>query len=260
MADYINPTAVPTNNKKYSDFDIPQFQTAFPYEQVMKRNEDLVSSYDQAIQGQEKYPALQQRYENRYMIPELREAMQTGREAYQNVLNEINAIPETTKATTRDSMVTEGQAAGINQAKYEKLRPVAESLGQTVEQVGQLLTEAEANLNTAVAAEIAQQKKELEPFLWEYDLSNILSSMEMTGWSQANSNELTRLITNMQAGVQISEAEKNRAHELAMQEASFQNQLKYLQAQSDAQIRVSGETGATRLNNINALNSLWGSL
>jgi hypothetical protein len=50
--------------------------------------------------------------------------------------------------------------------------------------------------------------------------------MRMTGWNFENQSELTRLITNSQMGFEMNENEKNRMHQLALEESRFQNTLK----------------------------------
>lgn len=237
----------------------PTFINSSPAPEIRARGEETISGFREALGQQESLPAMGDRLGQKYFLPQLREGFSTGRESYQDVLNQIRNVPEMVKGSTRESEVTESQRQAQVSSKMQKLAPLAESLGQTVEQIGQMLTDAEANMNTEMQFEIAQQKKELEPFTWQFSWDQISGAMEMSGWSTELNTELSTLLNNQQTGVQMSEAEKNRMHELSMQEISFENNLEMLKKQTESSIEISGETGATRLNNINALNSLWGS-
>lgn len=239
-----NPTSVQQSTKSFGDgadkFMIEPFITPFPYQQQKRENTDLVSGFSQAIGAQETMPQLQQRYENRYFIPELREAMQTGREAYQGVVNQIRDIPRTISETTRESLVTAGQAAKMAQADYQKLAPVAQALGQTVESVGQMLTDAERNMSTSIQMEIAQQKKELMPFEQAFNLQTIMQAREFTGWTQAHSMELQRLMANQQAGYNWTNAEAQRAHDLEMLKERYSQELNLINKQNEIALQYWG--------------------
>lgn len=239
-----NPTAVQssqTNFGKGADqFMVQPFAKPFDFSGQKQESQQLLGSFENAIQNQETMPQIQQRYENRYFIPELREQMQTGREAYQDVVNQIRAIPQTTRETTRNSMVTSGQAAKMNQAAYTKLAPVAEALGQTVESVGRMLTDAEKNMNTAMQLEIAQQKKDLMPFEQAFNLQTIMQAREFTGWSQAHSMELQRLLSNQQAGYNWTNAEAQRANDLKMLQERYAQELNLIEKQNDLAMQYWG--------------------
>ena len=82
------------------------------------------------------------------------------------------------------------------------------------------------NAAKMVSAEQVQQEKELSPWLKQYDNEAILSSMRQSGWTFENQSELSRLLANQQAGITLSEGEKNRAQQLAVAEKNFENQLR----------------------------------
>lgn len=232
-----NPTNINQSTKSFGkdagQFMIEPFIQPFQFDQQKSENQQLLGSFEGAIAGQETMPQMQQRYENRYFIPELREQMQTGREAYQNVVNQIRAIPDTIAQTTRESMVTAGQAAKMAQADYKKLAPVAEALGQTVESVGRMLTDAEKNMNTSMQMEIAQQKKDLMPFEQAFNLQTIMQAREFTGWTTAHQMELQRLMANQQAGYNWTNAEAQRAHDLKMLQERYSQELNLLNKQNE---------------------------
>lgn len=215
------------------DYSVPKWYESLDVEGINQSGKDIITGYENAIAGQETLPAMRSRLEGQYNIPQYRDTLRESTEALSGVTSQIAKIPETTAATTRESLVTAGQAGKMNQAAYAKLAPLAESLGETVEKVSSMLTQAEQNLNTQAQYEIAQQKKELDPWTWKYNWNETVSAMKQTGWSTELSTELNRLLSNQQAGITLSEGEKNRANELAKIEKNFQNQLTLQEKQSE---------------------------
>lgn len=237
-----NPTAWNAGNPSFGTdkFNVPSFIQPFDFASQKAEQDKLTGEYSTAIAGQKTVPQLYSQYEKQYQIPELRESMQQGTEAYRDISQQISDIPETTAATTRESLVTAGQAGQMNQAQYAKLAPVAESIGRTVEQVGQMLTQAETNMNTALQMEIAQQKKDLMPFEWKYNLMNINQAREESGWTTTLQAELNRLLSNQSAGLSWTNAEAERANQLAQIEKQYQNNLDLLEKQNEYALDIWG--------------------
>ena len=71
----------------------------------------------------------------------------------------------------------------------------------------------------------ADQNRALLPYQTEQSLMSDRFARETTGYTSAMQGELDSIIGRMNAGIQISEAEKSRAHELALEEKKYQNQL-----------------------------------
>lgn len=209
-----------------TEFDINKFSTPFDYNTQKQENENLISGYQGAISGQETMPQLYSRYENQYNIPQLREAFTTGRESYQDMVNQVNSMSENVESSSRESLMTSGQKANLVAAKQAPLQKNAASLGQTLSQISTVLSENEKNLNTAMQYEIAQQKKELLPWEWKYNMQTIMQARQFTGWTTENQMELNRLIANQNAGITLSEGEKDRMAALARVEKQYELELR----------------------------------
>lgn len=234
---YVNPSQVTGTAQEFGtdagQFMIQPFMQPFQFEQQRGENLGLVSGFEQALQAQETLPAMRSRLEGRFFIPELREAFQTGRESLADVTAQMRAMPENIAETTRESLMTAGQRANLLGAKLEPLQKIATQMGENVSRIGAMLTENEKNMNDAMMMEVAQQKKMLMPWEWKYDLDKVMQAREFTGWTFSNQLELNRLISNQQAGLTWTNAEATRAHQLAMQEASYDLQLRNSERMAD---------------------------
>ncbi len=241
---YVNPSQVSQSTKEFGEdtgqFMIEPFAQPFPFEQQRAENQQLVSGFEQAIAGQETLPAMRSRYEGQFFIPEQREMFQQGREALSDAMAQIRGMPEQIAGTSRESLMTEGQRQNLLGAKLEPLQRIATQLGENVSRIGAMLTENEKNLNDAMMLEVAQQKKELTPWTWRFDLDKILQSREFSSFTFSNELELNRLIGNRNAGLTWTNAESQRAHELSLQEQSYDLALRNSERMADFRLDLWG--------------------
>jgi hypothetical protein len=212
-----------------NNYMIPNFQTSFDFNAQKNTNNNLVTGFESALKLQESLPAMRSRYETQYQIPQLRESVQSGQEAMAGLASQIKAMPGQVAGTTRESMVTEGQRAGMVQSKQAPLIEGYQGIAGTTSQLAGVLSQNEQNMNSAMQMEIAQQKKDLEPWEWKYDLDKVMQAREFAGWSTQSQMELQRLQSNQQAGVQVSEGEKNRQAQLEMQKQKYEQTLQSME-------------------------------
>jgi hypothetical protein len=208
-----------------SQFDIPDFYTPFNYGTQKAENANWLSGYTGAIGSQEKIPAITSRLEDQYLVPTLRENTMRYSEAAENAASRLAAVPETVAGTTRESMVTESQKGRMVNAQSAPIQKEVQTYGTLAEQSGRRLSAAQQMAQQGTQLELAQQQKELSPWERSYDMNNVMQAREFSGWTTENQTELTRLIQNQQAGFNWTNAEANRAQELAIQERNYKNQL-----------------------------------
>lgn len=209
-----------------TDFNVNFTPTASPVNQQADIFANLDKGYAGAIDAQTKVPDLITNYNNQFGVPQLQKQIQTGQEAYDALGNTISNIPTDIAQRSQESILTQGQKDRQVQAESAPLLKQQGVLGQTIARQQTNLGTAQTNAGQMVTAEQAQQTKELQPWLQKYSDESILSSMRMTGWTQENSQELQTLLANQQAGITLSEGDKNRANALALKEADFEDQLK----------------------------------
>lgn len=209
MADYTTDTLNKIGGNQVSAFaqTLPSAQAGLINKQAGESN-DFLTRLRQGIAGQEGLPHMVQRFGDQFNIPTLQKAVS-------GLTSTLANIPETYSKATRGFDVNENQLGRIVGTKSAALAPA--------------LTGAQAALSGAqqqqqqmIAATQAEQAKQLKPFESEQSIISDRWAREQTGFTTANGQELDGLIAKMNAGVQLSEGEQQRANQLAVAEKSFQ--------------------------------------
>lgn len=208
-----------------NNFQVNFKPTASPVNQQADIFAGINKGYSDAIGSQTKVPDLITGYDQKYGVPQLQQSIQQGTEQYDALGNQIRNLPKDMAQRSRESIMTQGQTNRAIQAEQAPLLEQQGILGQNLSRQQANLGVAQSNAAKMVSAEQVQQEKELSPWLKQYDNESILSSMRQSGWTFENQSELSRLLANQQAGITLSEGEKNRAQQLAIAEKNFQNQL-----------------------------------
>ena len=209
-----------------TSFDVNFKPTASPINQQADIFAGINKGFGDAIGSQTKVPDLITGYEQKYGVPQMQQSIQAGTEQYDALGSQIRNLPTDMAQRSQESIVTQGQKNRMVQAEQAPLLEQQGILGQNLSRQQANLGVAQSNASKMVSAEQLQQEKELSPWLKQYDNENVLSSMRMSGWTFENQSELSRLLANQSAGIQLSEGEKNRAHQLALAEKEFENNLK----------------------------------
>lgn len=234
---YQNPSQPSGINPQFgtsSQFNIPgDAIKPFNYEQQRAENSNYLTGFSNFLDGQEKLPAIQQRYENRYGIPDLQENYLRQKETQDMVGNQLRGLEKNVKQRTSGTMITQAQMERMVSKEAKGLLEEFNSLGEITEQTGQRLAMAEQNLNNAAKLEMAQQQKDMTPWLQSYDMMNIMQAREFTGWGTVQQLELNRLMANQSAGLTWTNSEAQRANALAMQANQFGHELNMLEKQNE---------------------------
>lgn len=183
---------------------------------------DYLSRFSNFVNSQPSQQALADRIGGELGLPQLR----SNNQSLQNTLFNL---PSTYSAATRGFDVNANQLSRIIGQKQSELSPAAALSQQNV-------NTAENTLNTRLGYANADFQNKLLPYQTESSMLGDRLARETTGYTQAMQSELDAIIAKMNAGVQISEGEKNRAHELAMAEQSFNN----AKALNEQQAKLSG--------------------
>ena len=219
--------------QEYTKFNIPKIDTQFDLGKQKQEQQDYLKGFQQAIRGQESLPAMRERYAESFGLPELREREQDYSQLAGSLASQIRALPEDVAGRTRESLVTDPQRQRIIQKQQEPLLQSLQDVGQMGAQTAQQIAQREGQLGTMMGLESAQQQKELMPWQQKYELMDVNQAREMANWTFGKEAELNRLLQNAQMGMQMSEAERNRMHQLAMQEQQFENTLEELNTKVD---------------------------
>ena len=253
---YANPSTPSNLNPTFGEsdqFNIPGGAIKpFNFEQQRAENANFLGGFSNFLGNQETLPAIQQRYENRFGIPDLQENYLRQKEATEMVGNQIQGLPQSVNQRTNESLMTQGQIDRVVNKEAKDLLEVYNGLGQITESTGRRLAMAEQNLNNAAKLEMAQLERDQQPWLMGYDLMNLMQAREMVGWTTTQSLELNRLLANQSAGLTWTDNEAQRAHDLSVAEKGFQNALD--------QISATGEQSRLTKKAPGNLSDLWSSV
>ena len=259
---YDNPTAQP---KSTQDFGTPQFMATsslspFPFGQQSEQSTDYRQRFGDYLGGLETPEDTRGRFENRYGYQDKLAEYQGSSSALANLGASIQAAPDQISARTAGTMTTQSQLANIQNKEVGDLLNTYNQLGGINAQQGQNLAMIEQNMNDASSLEMARQQIQMTPWLQEYDDINIMQAKQYAGWTFAGQLELDTLLANQSAGLGWSNAEAERANELAIAEKGFENALDQIKLSGTTDIDVSKQTGATAKNFAEYLDSSWESM
>ena len=170
---------------------------------------DYLKRYTDFINGQEGASAMAKRIGGELGIPTL----QANATMLQNTLTNL---PGTYTKAVQGYDVNENQRQRIIAQKAGELQPMVTTAENS-------LSGAETNLGQQMGYEQTDQQKALLPYQTEKDLLDERQARETTMFTTENESELNGLIAKINAGVTLSEGEKNRAATLASQESSYLN-------------------------------------
>ncbi len=179
---------------------------------------DYLKRYTDFINSQEGATAMAGRIGTELGIPTLQANATMLR-------NTLTNLPTTYSKATTGYDVNANQLARIIGQKSSELSPLV----QTAETS---LAGAQGNLATRMGYEQTDQAKALLPYQTEKGLLADRQARELTLYTQDNQNELNSLISKLQMGVTLSEGEKNRAQQLAIQEQNYTLEKEKLAATS----------------------------
>lgn len=223
-----------------SKFDIPDQNLGFDYGKQANQTRGFLDRYSSAIRGQDSVSKMADVYGSNLMLPEQRENIKLLNEQLTTVGGQLRGLPQQVSDTTKNSLVTEGQRARMVQSQ-------AQPLQQTMADLTGSLSQAQANygmsqdqLNAMIGYELAGQQKELLPFEMEYDSMTQQQAREFSGYTFNMQQELERLLANQSAGLTWTNAEEQRAADLAQAEMGYKARMREIKEQG-RQTRLTNE-------------------
>lgn len=211
-------------------FNVNRVTPAFDMTGQKQETTDYLSRFGQAI------PRMSKEIQSSYNIPQLRQQFLAGTQAAGDIQRSISALPETVRGTTQESMVTEAQRAGLVGKQQAQL-------GRALEATQAATQTAGAGLNIAEQAAQKEIERGLLPFEKEADFMTQQQAREFTGYTFQNQQELSRLLANAANGLKWTDAEAQRANDLAKQELVYKAAIESakINAESAAnQARITG--------------------
>jgi len=200
-----------------------------PAAQVASTYGGLEKGYADAINSQPTVPLLTSQANDRFGVPQLQQQVQSYQAQGDQLQDEINNASKTVGQASQQSILTQGQR---DAAVQNLTTPLQQQLGT----INTNLTRTQANLGTAqtnasqdVAAQQAQQLKQLQPWTQQFSDEAVIAAQQETQWTQQDADQLNVLLSNQKTGLALTEDEQNNLNALAQKEQDFENNLKLQQ-------------------------------
>lgn len=182
-------------------------------------------------------------------LPQLRKTAGSLQEQIGSLEDTIRSIEPNVSATTRNSLVTEGQRAGMVQAQQkpflQRLGEVSTSLGR----VQQGITAGLADIGTKTGLVLQGQEKQVEPYLQRLNMLSDRAARLMTGFTSDRETRLSILMDKLQRQRQLEDREWQEASDLAKEERDYEFQFKKITATAQANTQVIEVGGRKKLIN-----------
>lgn len=200
--------------------------------------EGFLSALKERTAAQETLPAAAERIGGELGLPALRESALGLTQTLNQIRGDIRRVPEQQETIAKQVGISapslERRIASERGELARGLEPVAEAAGQ----ISPALQSAEAQLGQRLGLLVAEQEKELRPFYQaQLPLLQDRLAREQANYTQDKQNELTLLLTNMSQNFQATQAELDRANQLAQAEMGYNNALEQIRFGTDEAIR-----------------------
>jgi hypothetical protein len=173
--------------------------------------QSFLKDYKDTIAGQETQSQMADRLGAKYNLPTLSKNAFDAQQALYNA-------PEVVTSSVRGSDVNQNQLDRMKSYQIQKLSPIAQKAQDQANFV-------QGTVNTQMGYATKDQEKALSIFPVQQQLMMDRQAREASFFSSQQEQELNSIIAKMNAGIQISEGEKNRAAQLANSERTYNAEL-----------------------------------
>lgn len=191
-----------------------------------------------AMRGQQKPIDVYTDLEAAAGLPGQRQTAATLREEIGGIEDTIKRVEPTIAATTRESMVTEGQRQSMSVAQK---KPLLERLGELATGLGRVeagIAAGMADLNTKVSLFLQGQEQELEPIKLGIQAMTDRASRLTAAFGIDAQNKFEAYLANVRRGWELDDAEREEAFSLLESENTYTKTLQ--SAAASAGISLTG--------------------
>ncbi len=203
------------------------------------------NDYVMASRGQEKPLDVYGRLENEAGIPRLRMAASTLSGQVNDLEDTIRNIEPTINATTKNSLVTEGQRGMMvtegKRLPQERLGMIGTALGRTMQGIDM----ATGDINNKVGLTMQGQQQELDPYKVRMNMMSERASRMMTGFTSDRQTRLDILLQKASSQERLNNQEMQEAATLAQMEKKYELQKKEMDYQYEMENKNKKTSGGS---------------
>lgn len=164
-------------------------------------------------------------------IPTLQKTAGSLQGQINNLEDSIDRAKSNVEATTQNSFVTEGQRAGMVEARRAPLLENISGLSRDLGRVQQSIDAGKSDVSNITGLALQGQELALRPFEMQIEMASDQSARLMTGFSADRQSQLDILMNKLQREYQLEDREWELANQLAAEERAFSRQKDMLKLQ-----------------------------
>jgi len=205
-------------------------------EQAYAPADEALKSYVMALRGQAKPLDVYGQLESAAGLPQMKQTATTLREQIGTLEDSIRRAEGNVNATTKESYVTEGQRAGMIEARRKPLIENLSTLTTGLGRISEGITAASADLSTKISLFMQGQTQALKPFEVQLAAANDKAARAVTGYTADVQNQLTTAMAKWQRQNELDDREVEQAFEMLKLENGYTQQLAQMMEQSKINI------------------------
>lgn len=194
--------------------------------------DEALKSYVMAMRAQAKPLDVYSQLETEAGLPQMKQTAATLRENIGNLEDTIRRVEPNISATTRNSLITEGQRAGMVEARQ---KPLLQNLGTLTTGLGRIeqgITAASQGIDTKTGLFIKGQEQELQPYQVELTAMQDRAARMVSGFTADNQNNLQILMAKWNRQNELNDREVDQAFELMKLEKGYNNEISKMKEQT----------------------------
>ena len=202
--------------------------------------EAFMSALTGRIAGQEPLGAAAERIGGELQLPALRQSAFDLTQTLAQKAGYFRDIAPEQQTKAKQFGISAPNLSARIRAKEIEYQPTVETAQRGAQEGVARQQFAEGELSTRLGYLMAEQAKDLQPFYQaQLPLLTDRFAREQTNYTQDKQNELTLILNRINQGFQASQAELDRANQLATSEQDFNRTLEQISFQTNEDIRKS---------------------
>lgn len=195
---------------------------------------DILSKYTAAAGNQQKPIDIYKQLQASGQIPQMRETAADMRGQLNNLEDTIRRVEGNVNATTRDSLVTEGQRQNMITAQKQPLLNTYEPLATAYGRVQEGISSAEEGSRYLTNLAVQGNQQELVPYEKALELQISQNARAMTGFTEDKQTQLQLLLEKLHRQQALDDREWQQAAQLSLLDKQYQQEVNKIKLQQQS--------------------------
>lgn len=200
-------------------------------EQAYAPADEALKSYVMALRGSKNPLDVYNELEASAGLPEMRKTAGTLREQIGSLEDTIRRVEGNVASTTQNSYVTQGQRAGMIEARQRPLIQDLSTISTGLGRIEQGISAASEGIGTKTNLFMQGQEQSLKPYEVQVSALQDRAARMVSGFTADSQNKLQTLLAQWNRNNELDDKQTEQAFQLLTAETSYNNEIKKLQEQ-----------------------------